>query len=161
MNNNQVSVSELDKMVRPKSIYVTSDLLPFDADASTATYGLQEPIMAQDGFDLVFGVRSFGFNASATNISYRQRNNTLLFEITYFPPIYVYTGDGFNLNPSRNTIESKTFKIIYPDGLYTIEELFYIIIFHLVICMMLEHQIQSSMRQIVGFQMIYLFIPIL
>jgi|LakMenEpi03Aug12_release.lakeMendotaPanAssembly.Ray.scaffolds.fasta_scaffold72052_5 hypothetical protein len=127
MNNNQVSVSELDKMVRPKSIYVTSDLLPFDADASTATYGLQEPIMAQDGFDLVFGVRSFGFNASATNISYRQRNNTLLFEITYLPPIYVYTGDAFNLNPSRNTIESKTFKIIYPDGLYTIEELFYML----------------------------------
>ena len=127
MNNNQVSMSELDKMVRPKSVYVTSDLLPFDADASTATYALQEPIMAQDGFDLVFGVRSFGYNASATNISYRQRNNTLLFEIAYYPPEYTYIGGFFSLNPMKDTLETKIFKVVYPDGLYTAEELFFML----------------------------------
>lgn len=123
MNNNQLSMSELDKMVRPRSIYVSSDLIPFDADVSTATYSLQEPVVAQEGFDLVFGVRSFGYNASATNISFRQRNNKLLLRKKYVTPKYIYTAsETFVTSPQ----EEKTvdYYITFPDGLYTIDELF-------------------------------------
>lgn len=126
MNNNQVSVSELDKMVRPRSIYVSSDLIPFDADVSTATYSLQEPIVAQEGFDLVFGVRSFGYNASATNISFRQRNNKLLLRKKYVTPKYVYTAQETFIQGTQ-VEKTEDYFITFPDGLYTLDELFYML----------------------------------
>lgn len=125
MTNNQIISSELDRMVRARSLYITSDTIPFDADVSNAIYQLQDPITAQDGFDLVYGVRAFGFNASALNISRQQRNNVLTYETTMIPPTYIYntTTSDFEENINQSPITT-TYDIYYPDGLYTIDQLF-------------------------------------
>lgn len=120
-NNNK-----LDEMIRPRSIYLTSEMVAPDADASSAIYQLRETVFAMDGHDLVFGVRSFGFNASATNISRIQNNNTLRFQIIFNDPKYVPTSDesDFILNSNRLSNRVQIFTVTYPDGLYTLDELF-------------------------------------
>jgi hypothetical protein len=125
MTNNQITNNELDKMVRARSLYITSDTISFDADVGNAIYQLQDPITSQDGFDLVYGVRAFGFNASAMNISRQQRNNILSFETTMIPPAFIYntTTKNFDTNLNRTEITS-TYHVHYPDGLYTMDQLF-------------------------------------
>jgi len=126
MDNNNVYSNKLDEMVRPRSVYLTSELVPPDADASSAIYQLSETVHAQDGHDLVFGVRSFGFNASATNISRKQQNNSLQIVLKLQTPKYKPTSTDpvqFILDPSPD-IETKIYNIIFPDGLYTTDELF-------------------------------------
>lgn len=128
MNNNNKSNNELDKMVRARSVYVTSDSIPFDADASSAIYQLQEPVTAQEGFDLVYGVRAFGFNASAMNISRKQRNNVLTFETTMLSPQYVYNTSTTNFDLDYNQeLVIVTYDVHFPDGLYTTDQLFFML----------------------------------
>jgi hypothetical protein len=124
-NNSNSQPNELDKMVRARSVYVSSESLPFDSDVSSAIYQLQEPIAAQEGFDLVYGVRAFGFNASVTNISRKQRNNTLTFETNMSPPEYIYDDELniFVVNGDTTPIVTKH-KVSFPEGLYTIDDLF-------------------------------------
>lgn len=125
MSNNKNSSSVIDNMVRPRSIYLSSELLPDDADASSGIYTLSEPIMAEDGHDLVFGVRSFGFNASATNISRKQGNNILEVEVTHSPPLYIPVDEGTQFLPNDESAPYKdNYTISLPDGLYTVDELF-------------------------------------
>lgn len=111
--------------VRPKLLYISSENVPYDADSSSSTYQLKESIIAQDGYHLEFGVRSFGFNAAATNISKKQNNNILIIKVYFFSPLYLYSrGENiFYQNPSPEYIES-TFELVFPEGLYTVDDLF-------------------------------------
>lgn len=130
MSNELEKLSVLNTMIRPRSVYLTSESLSQDADATSAIYQLSEPVVAKDGFDLVYGVRAFGFNASATNISQKQRNNQLQVILEFKPPKYVPSendsGYSFLLNSTTaNYTTSHT--IIIPGGLYTIDELFIVL----------------------------------
>jgi hypothetical protein len=126
--NNVNKTSIIDNMIRPRSVYLTSESVPDDADTSSALYQLSEPIMAEDGHDLVIGVRGFGFNASATNISRKQNNNILSIKIEGLSPAYLPV-----LNPDSDIVDfipdtrqpfERKYDIVLPDGLYTVEELF-------------------------------------
>jgi hypothetical protein len=125
MSNNTIHSLMSSVDVRPKLLYISSENVPYDADSSSSTYQLKESIIAQDGYHLEFGVRSFGFNAAATNISKKQNNNTLILKVYSISPQYVLSPETntFNLDNSPQFIESK-FELIFPEGLYTIDELF-------------------------------------
>lgn len=127
MSNELEKLSVLNSMIRPRSVYLTSESLPEDADATSAIYQLSEPVIAKDGFDLVYGVRAFGFNASATNISQKQRNNRLQITLEMSPPdfIPVYNSSGYTFLPnSTQTQTIITYEVVFPSGLYSIEDLF-------------------------------------
>lgn len=127
MNNELQKMSVLNTMVRPRSVYLTSESLSEDADATSAIYQLSEPVIAKDGFDLVYGVRGFGFNASATNISQKQRNNRLRIDLVFAPPKYIpvanVNGFTFALNYDLTEV-TKSYEIFFPAGLYSIDEFF-------------------------------------
>lgn len=127
LNNQLQNMSALNTMIRPRSVYLTSESLNQDADATSAIYQLSEPVIAKDGFDLVFGVRGFGFNASATNISQKQRNNRLRIEVVYMPPSYlpVKNAYGYTFAPNYNqNMYTITYDVLFPCGLYSVDELF-------------------------------------
>ncbi len=115
-----------DKMIRPKRLYLTSeDVQDFD-DASSCRYTLREPIMADEGFRLVYGLASFGYAATANTISTRQENNKLHLILSYSQPEYIIDGGHtFVANPSEGDIETVHMEYVIPDGFYpTLSDLF-------------------------------------
>lgn len=123
MSNNKAT-----EMIRTRKIYLTSDDVPDYGDVSNFTYTLRDPVYAQDGFSLVFGVTEIGFNATATNISGNQKNNSLKFIVEYLEPDYLVssynpsanqsTAFTFITNPNAGNVIEKEYIIYYPDGLY-------------------------------------------
>lgn len=118
--SNSSLINVANSMVRPRSIYFSSQDVPEYSDASTSVFYLNESIHAEDGFDLVFGVRGFGYNATATNISKKQGNNSLRVILFLHPPEYFYnpTTELFTQDSAHTQVHSKTYDIYYPDGLY-------------------------------------------
>jgi hypothetical protein len=115
-----------DKLFRPRRLYITSEDVKDYGDAGVCKVTLQEAIVPTEGFKLAYGVKSFGYQASATTISKRQRNNALMFRLSYDTPAYTYDGENF----VATAVESKTsiFKIYIPDGFYaTLDDLFTIL----------------------------------
>lgn len=124
MNNNQSKSDLSHQLFRPKRLYITSeDVSDFD-DAGSCRFILKEPIIPAEGFKLVYGLSSFGYAATAYNISSVQKNNMLCFKITYLTPAYKINPDGSYVSQIRE--EKICFqKIVVPDGYYgTLDELF-------------------------------------
>ena len=128
-----MSTSVADGMIRPRVLYITTSDLSIDAfSSSSVRINLKTPIIPQEGFSLAGALRSFGFNATAYNISEEQKNNVLCIRITYFEPIYIFNSklNQVESNPkytgeTNKATYQKILKIKIPDGLYqSLEELF-------------------------------------
>lgn len=112
-------------MIRPRLLYLsTSDVQDY-ADASSVEIPLRDQIFAQDGFKLVYGVRSFGYNSSVMNISARQKNNQISIKVKYQAAAYIYDPeDQLWLENTTNTVTTEHI-VTLPDGNYdTLDELF-------------------------------------
>jgi len=108
-------------MIRPRILYVTTEKVVDAFDSSSCRINLPDSIYPEDGFTLVAGLRSFGFEASAWNISEEQRNNRIRLNLTYTPAEILQSGYP---NPQTAPILVEK-DIIIPDGLYqSLEELF-------------------------------------
>lgn len=128
MSHSSTFVSVASSMIRPRLLYVsTEDVRPYE-DAQQVTVSLRDQIVAEDGFKLVYGVRSFGFDTDVMNISSKQKNNMLSFTATYLNSelIYNYNSGTVSANPNYNQPpQQKTFTIILNDANYgTIQSLF-------------------------------------
>jgi hypothetical protein len=125
-----------NSMIRPRVLYIsTSDAI--DAfNPSSCRINLSDAVIPEDGFSLVAGLRSFGFNAQAWNISEEQKNNRLDLICTYKRPEFVYDSNTQTwidnpewenptpVNPSPTNNYQEIIEIILPEGLYqTLEEL--------------------------------------
>lgn len=128
MNNNNTKQDLNAHLFRPKRLYITSEDVNDYDDAGSCRFILAEPIIPAEGFKLVYGLASFGYSATANNISTRQKNNMLCFKLTYLPPefIYVPSASGGNMVLNEDRTEKICYqKLIIPDGNYgTLDELF-------------------------------------
>lgn len=124
MSNNLNKTDLANTMFRPKRLYLTSeDVKDFD-DSGSCRFTLKESIIAEEGFRLAYGLKSFGYNATANSISRRLKNNKLYFEITYQEPAFIYTTQWI-ANPRANEQLTQPMELIVPDGFYpTLDSLF-------------------------------------
>lgn len=117
-------------MVRPRILYIaTGDSI--DAfDSSSCRINLSDSIMPEDGFSLVAGLRAFGFNAQAWNISEEQQNNRLDLKLTYQEAEYIFDATSGTYLPNQSYPQNyqADVTIVIPEGLYqSLEELFEIL----------------------------------
>lgn len=117
----------MNNMVRPKRLYLTSeDVQDFD-DSGSCRYTLRESIIAEEGFRLVYGLKSFGYMATANSISTRQKNNMLYMELYMREPAYLFSHEDnlFHQNPRSGETRIQPMSMIIPDGFYpTLADLF-------------------------------------
>lgn len=129
-SNNLESSSEISRMTRPRRLYLTSEQVRDFTDASSCVYSMKEIIRSEEGFNLAYGVKSFGYTASAHNISSRQQNNVLKIRYTYAPArlisVYNETAES-NIwieNPDTEDV-TKEYLIYINDGLYSTHDELY------------------------------------
>jgi hypothetical protein len=67
----------------PITLYISSDDIDFFQSSSRITMPLSQTLFPDEGYVLQYGLRSIGFNAAAFNITEQQKNNRLLFAMTY------------------------------------------------------------------------------
>lgn len=126
MSNNNSPSFGTTELIRPRSVYIsTDDVLDF-SDASSFKINLQEQITAEEGFDLVWGLRSVGANMTAYNISSRLGNNSFIIRTSYIQPNYIYLElFGYDNNPDAGQTITRDITVVIPDGLYnSLDELF-------------------------------------
>lgn len=125
MSNNLTKQDLSNTMVRPKRLYLTSeDVQDFD-DSGSCRYTLRESIIAEEGFRLVYGLKSFGYMATANSISTRLKNNKLYLELEMYEPEFIYQDGHFEVNPAFGNHVVQPMEIIIPDGFYpTLSDLF-------------------------------------
>jgi hypothetical protein len=120
------SNQDMNELIRPRSVYISTDDVEDFSDSSSFKVNLQQQITAEDGYDLVWGLRSIGINATANNICTRLKNNSILCRLTYTPAEFIPGGapDTWIVNPSVDNIVVE--RVIYfPDGLYnSLDDLF-------------------------------------
>lgn len=121
MSNNNSASFNSNEIIRPRSVYVsTDDVLDF-SDASSFKINLQEQIVAEEGFDLVWGLRSIGANMTAYNISARLANNTFIIRCTYiragYEPAAMPIG-SFDASATAGQQFNVDVRVVIPDGLY-------------------------------------------
>jgi len=121
-------VSDASTKIRPRLLYLSSSDVRDFSDASTVEIPLRDQIFAQDGFKLVYGVRSIGYNATAMNISQSQKNNILQFTIEQRLKKYSWNFTTLSFEEMWTDdpiIQVSTYTLSIPDGYYaTIDELF-------------------------------------
>lgn len=123
---------------RKRSIFIASNTIPWFTSSTTVNNYLGATVMAEEGFDLAYGIRSIGFNSTAMNISERLQNNRLIFRCTYdnsdvlmiHDPTLDYGIDNstYNLRPITNDEHAalplfKDYEIVIPDAHYTFSQL--------------------------------------
>lgn len=120
-------------LIRPRIFNTSTTFANDNSGENSVTINLENPIIPEDGFVLVGGIRQIGFDFTATNISHKQLNNRMKLKIVrnklqfYIdfknPPVgFKGTIRKQNLNPP--TIEEE-FDIVLDDGLYqSYKELF-------------------------------------
>lgn len=121
------SVSAASKMIRPVQLFLSTEDAEEYSDASRVAITLRDQLMAQDGFKLVYGLRSFGYNTNVMNVSQAQRNNVLRIQVTYLTPLKQYdsVSQAIINFPNANTQSIKTHDILLSDGNYnTLTSLF-------------------------------------
>lgn len=125
MNNNQSKTDLSNQYFRPKRLYVTSeDVSDFD-NAGSCRFILKEPILPAEGFKLVYGLSSFGYSATAYNLSTAQKNNSLCFKLTYLTPEKVYDPVSHSWTTEEREEKFCYQKLTIPDGYYgTLDQLF-------------------------------------
>lgn len=127
MTSSSASVSVASQMIRPVSLFLSTEDAEEYSDASRVAVTLRDPIQAQDGFKLVYGLRSFGYNTNVMNISEYQKNNIFRIEVTYQRPELNYVNDTTLPTPHAvaGTIHTVVHDIQLSDGNYsTLDSLF-------------------------------------
>lgn len=134
MNNANLA----DGMIRPRVLYISTGDASDAFNSSSCRINLTDSIIPEDGFTLVAGLRSFGFNAQAWNISNEQQNNRLKLICTYRRAEFIYDKTtqtwvdnpewDDSIDPNTGTPVTNNFQtivdIVIPEGLYqTFEEL--------------------------------------
>ena len=130
LNNDDNSIA--NQMIRPRILYVTTEKSNDAFNSSSCRVNLPDAIVPEDGFTLVAGLRSFGFNACAWNISEEQKNNRFIYQLTYKEPEFLYNPNNTpqltqnpNYSPTQTNYFTETVQVIIPDGLYqSLDELF-------------------------------------
>lgn len=118
MSHSSSFVSAASSMIRPRILYVsTEDVRPYE-DAQQVTVSLRDQITAEDGFKLVYGVRSFGFDTDVMNISVKQNNYQLNFICNYKNAMYSIV-DGLVVTDPDISFTSKVFTIQLSDANYS------------------------------------------
>lgn len=134
------------KLERTKTLYISSESVDYFTSSNRVNISLNEILSPSDGFNLVYCVRSVGFNSTVYNISEEQGNNRINFEITYDnteltakvvqgPQYPEYSQDGkfynfsiikYDDGPNPRPLDTTTVihHLIIPDGLYTLSQLF-------------------------------------
>lgn len=119
MSHPSSQMSAASTMIRPKLIFLsTEDVRPYE-DASNVTISLRDPVIAEDGFKLVYGIRSFGYNTTVMNISRQQRNNAIDIEITYESPSLQFNSATVAPTPIAPFDLIKSYTIELPDDNYS------------------------------------------
>jgi len=125
MSHPSSSVSAASTMIRPKLLFLSTEDVEEYSDASKVTITLRDPVIAEDGFKLVYGIRSFGYNTNVMNISQRQGNNVFDIAVTYLTPSKIYQGESVQPLTQTPTYETTVYSIYIPDDNYsTLEILF-------------------------------------
>lgn len=145
--NNIPRSYEIDKMIRPREIFISSDYIAEHDSASQIKLNFQENIVTSEGFHFAFGLSSIGFNTTVFNISEHQSNNKLIYSVSYYPPLYIpdqydnETGEyTYIKNPevwsfnddgedeyllNSNTLITEDYTVTIPDGYYnSLDDLF-------------------------------------
>lgn len=124
--NKTLTKSDLNnQLFRPKRLYITSEDVSDYDDAGMCRFILKEPIIPAEGFKLVYGLASFGYAATAYNISTAQKNNMLCFKLRYRTPAYVRNGTNTGWVPATQQELDCYQNIVIPDGYYpTLDQLF-------------------------------------
>lgn len=117
MSNSLTKTDLLNSMVRPKRLFVSSEDVANYDDSGRCKFTLRESIIAQEGFRLAYGLKSFGYSATANTISEKQKNNRLLLEITYLEPEYIYKSGAWIYDQTPGSIV-RQMEYIIPDGYY-------------------------------------------
>jgi len=130
MSNNLTKHDLTDRIIRPKRLYLTSeDIEDFNSSAS-CRFTMTESISAEEGFRLVYGLKSFGYLATANNFSERQQNNRLNLVLNYLEPQYLWnsTTSHFDINHHAGARRAQAFSFVIPDGFYpTLDDLFQVL----------------------------------
>lgn len=92
--NNLNLSTEIQRMIRPRRIYLSSDIVSDFFSSSEASYILQENIRAEEGFNLAFGVASLGFNSTVFNISESLGNNKIDIKLYYHSAALIVDPDS-------------------------------------------------------------------
>ena len=125
MNHPSSAMSAASAMIRPKLIFLsTEDVRPYD-DASKVIVPLRDQVIAEDGFQLVYGLRSFGYNTNVMNISGAQKNNSLQFVVKTLSATKQWSAGTGNFLPKTETENVNTYQIKLSDANYaTVDILF-------------------------------------
>lgn len=125
MNHPSSAMSAASAMIRPKLIFLsTEDVRPYD-DASKVIVPLRDQVIAEDGFQLVYGLRSFGYNTNVMNISGAQKNNSLQFVVKTVSATKQWNVGNGNFSDKDETENVNTYQIKLSDANYaTVDILF-------------------------------------
>lgn len=123
---------------RKRTLYISSENVDWFTSSDRVQISLNQSIVPDDGYLLAYSLKSIGFNSTAMNISEKQKNNKLSFELKYDTSqveYYMEKEDGpdqpitaFLSVLDANTPKIPTTKIVtinIPDGNYTLSDLFY------------------------------------
>ena len=66
-----------------KTLYISSENVDYYQSSSRVTINLQNSIVPDEGFIMMYALKSIGFNSTVMNISEAQRNNRLIFRLRY------------------------------------------------------------------------------
>lgn len=120
----------LDRMIRPKLVYLSSDDSEIYSNNGKIDLFLKEHIYPEDGHHLMYGVRSIGYNSTVRNISETNGNNEIHLELFYqTTPASILAPQYFD--PITGTWHAKTgipvvkqLVIKVPSAAYTLDSLF-------------------------------------
>lgn len=116
------------EILRPRSLFVSSDNIPYYSTSSSVNISLKDPIVAAEGCFLKYGIRQLAYNSTVMNVSEDLNNNKLLIRLHFdyslvinefniidqvVDPIYTGPNDVYVDKP-----------IYVPDGFYTLDSLF-------------------------------------
>ena len=138
-----MSITNQTKLERTNTLYISSENVDYFTSSNRVTIPLAENLSPADGYNLVYCVKSVGFNSTVYNISEEQGNNRLTFAVDYDVTAWQAAlvqgssqplqADGHRYNiyktadypgqyPTPPT--TVTHELIVPDGLYTLSQLF-------------------------------------
>ena len=114
---------------RTRTLNVSSDNVDYFKTSNRVSIYLSDPIVADEGYILVYSLKSIGFKSTALNISENLENNRLLYEMEYDGTNWKHKWDSETNNwvtptdKERSASYKVTYEFIIPDGYYTYEQL--------------------------------------
>lgn len=105
-----------EQMIRPRIVSIYTRDSPDHLEEGNIRVNFPEPISALDGFNLVAGLRSFGFVSDCYNISERQSNNRFLIRCTYQQAPLIYNPAAVDYDPQGDFVESGRKKFLYDEN---------------------------------------------